>query len=302
MNAGLAPPPREIDHNRRGLLAPEQAAFIAKYRLLILLVYAIPLAMLGLAAASFFFRIAFEGHHDLVVRVLAAGAGLAVLAAMVAGGIVFWRRMGGAAQQNVTCIDGRVVWAGPPAMGVSRTGWAPAGLDGVPFALKQPVPVLPPGPYRFYLHNGYLVAAESPLDTSRSYSITQNASSMSFTTAAATSPRPPPLPVGDPGALVAGLAATMGFTWEDLQYHRQGMLSPRQGVGRVFVVEGPLSFTWTGNPRVSVTYWWEVGGRQFPIPLDWMWLAPMGVVYRCYVDAQSQRLLSMEPAGVPPDR
>jgi hypothetical protein len=73
------------------------------------------------------------------------------------------------------------------------------------------------------------------------------------------------------------------------------MLSPRQGSGRVLVVDGLISVDYTMHSRVSITYWWDVGGRRIEVPLAWLYAVPAGVAYRCYLDERTNRVVSLEP-------
>src|SRR6185437_1483622 len=111
---------------------------LAEQRQTTLLVYAIPLALLGLASASSLLKLPFEHGSDLAATLLSAGVALALLAATAAGGFFLWRRSRGVMNQNVTWTDGRVVWAGAPAVGNPRSGWVPAGVDGTLIPVKQP--------------------------------------------------------------------------------------------------------------------------------------------------------------------
>jgi hypothetical protein len=301
-----APHARDIDENRRGRLSAGQAAFIAKLKQSGLAVWmAIPLV--GLQVGGALLTTAFTGGGNVATAVLSGAAGVAVLAGTVLGALYLWRRRGTLAHQNITWLDGRMIWAGTPSPGGwssnAPAGWVPAGADGVPLPIQRAYgPMLPPGPWRFYFHDDRIVAAESPYDTTTYWSITQSPP-ISFTKFDGATLLPPsPLPVGDSGALLAVLTAGIPFTPEDLEHNRRGLLSSRQGAGRAFVVEGPLSLGWAMRTKIDIRYWWDVGGRRFEIPLPWIYLAPAGVVYRVYADERTERLLSMEPVTVPPDR
>jgi hypothetical protein len=294
---------RDIDDNRRGRLSPEQAAYLKSTQRTSLIVWMLPAVYLGLMAGGSTLTSAFDRRSSIGTILLDVAAGIAILVVTALGGLYFWKRKGTLAKSTVTFLDGRVAWAGTPNRwpGGPPAGWVPADTRGVPLAIKPPAPLLPPGAYRFYLCDQYLVAAESPLDPTTYWSITQS-SPMTLKLDGVTQMPPSPLPVGDAGALLAVLAGGMGFTREDLEHHRRGVLAPHQGMGRVMAIDGALSLAWAVRSKFDVDYRWEIGGRQFEIPLAWIWLAPPGVVYRCYIDQQSQRLLSLEPVTVRPDR
>ncbi len=277
---------RDIDENRSGRLSRAQADLIREQKKLSLALY-LGVPMIGLQIGL----VTLTGgkHAGGVESVLAVVTGVAILAGTALASLYLWRRKGTLAHERVTAVDGRVVWDGPVG------GWVPVGMNGARLAVAAGGPVLSPGPYRFYFHDDRLVGAESPLDATRFWSIAQIDP---FKLGAASGPRPPPLPIGNPEALRAGLASLLGFTADDLAHHRRGELSPRQGVGRVVAVEGTLAYAFTMHSRSSVTYHWDVGGRRFDIPLGWISKVPYNVVYRCYVDERSQRLLSLEPLGV----
>lgn len=300
-----APHTRDIDENRRGRLSAEQTAFIAKLKQSGLAMW-MGIPLVGLQMGGALLTTAFTGGRNIAIAVISGVIGVAVLAATVLGTLYLWRRRGTLAHPNVTWLDGRVIWAGTPRPGGwpndAPAGWVPARADGAPLPIQRAYgPMLPPGPWRFYFHDDRIVAAESPYDATTYWSVTQSPP-ISFTTFDGATILPPsPLPVGDPGALLAVLAAGIPFAWEDLEHNRRGQLSPRQGAGHALVVEGPLSLGWTMRTKVDIRYWWDVGRRRFEIPLSWSFLAPAGVVYRAYTDERTGRLLSMEPVTVPPD-
>jgi len=70
----------------------------------------------------------------------------------------------------------------------------------------------------------------------------------------------------------------------------------------VISIEGVLTIGWRMVGKANVVYRWEVGARTFEVPLAWLTAAPPGVRYRVYLDARSQRLLSLEPVPEPTAR
>jgi hypothetical protein len=296
-------PPRDIDDNRCGRLSAEQAAFVSKLKQSGLVIW-MALPVVGLNVGGGLLTGAFSHGSNVLVALLFALAGVAVLAGTAVASVALWRRGGKLAHTNVTWVDGRVAW-GPspnPLPGLPPAGWLAVRADGAPLPAPQAYgPVLPPGPWRFYLHDDRVVAAESPYDAATFWSITQNPPISYARASGVTSPPPAPLPVGDPGALVAAVAGGMGFTREDLDFNRRGQLSPRQGMGRAFCVAGVLTLSWEMRSKIDVRYGWHVGGRRFEVPLAWVPLAPPGVAYRAYFEERSGRLLSLEPATVPAD-
>jgi hypothetical protein len=280
---------RDVDHNRSGRLAPAQAAVIRKLQVTSMLIY-LGVPLIGLQVGGAALMGAFQAG-SIVLGVLVGAAGVAILVGTVLACVYRWRRQGRLAHENVTFVDGRVAWAGTP-----RT-WTPIAAGGAPLPALAGGPMLPPGPFRFYLHEDRIVAAESPLDATTYWSITQSSSSLFDPSAGSVQLPPAPFPVGDPEALRTVLADAMGFTHDDLDHYRRGELPHRMGAGRVVSVDGPLAIGWTMHSKVSVTYRWEVADRRFEVPLAWLQAAPPGVLYRCYVEERSQRLLGLEPLG-----
>jgi hypothetical protein len=286
---------RDIDHNRAGQLAPAQADVLRKVRRARALIY-MGLPVFGLYIGGAILAYGVDFRRSVALFILSSVAGLAVLAGTVAGALFAWRRASSLPHETVTSVDGRVVWAGAPLT------WTPVRPSGVPFASRVVAPLLPPGPYRFYLHDDQIVGAESPLDDATAWSVTQSAPLL-FMSDEASSVHPAPLPIGEPETFRAVLGQVIGFTAEDLAYHRRGTLSPRQGGGRVITVEGPLAVDYTMRSRRSVTYWWNVGGRRIEVPIAWLYAVPPGLHYRCYLDERTYRLVSLEPLGTAgPDR
>jgi hypothetical protein len=296
-------PSRDVDDNRRGRLSAAQAAFVSRLQRSSLMMWMVA-PFVGLNIGGALLSGAFTHLSEVLLAVLLGVGGVGVLAGTAVASVALWKRGGRLAHQNVTWIDGRVAWAQSPNPwpGLPSSGWVVLRADGAPMPVQQAYgPVLPPGPWRFYLHDDRIVAAESPYDATTFWSITQNPPIVYTRSSGVTSPPPAPLPVGDPGALVAAVAGGMGFTREDLDFNRRGQLSPRQGGGRALCVEGVLALSWEMRSKIDVRYGWHIGGRRFEVPLAWVPLAPPGVAYRAYFEERSGRLLGLEPATVPAD-
>ncbi|MFN7131690.1 MAG: hypothetical protein ACK4N5_06380 [Myxococcales bacterium] len=285
---------RDIDHNRAGRLAPAQAEVLRKVKRTGLLVYA-GIPMVTVQIGALLIASGLGARHGIVLAILSVVAGLAILGGTVVLVVALWRRKGRLQHEAVISADGYVIWSGSPQT------WTPIRPSGQPFSTQAGGPLLPPGRYRFYLYDEQIVGAESPLDGTTYWSLAQNAPPLLGVGRKASLLPPAPLPVAEPAALRAVLGQVLGFTAEDLDHHRRGELSPRQGGGRVVAVEGPLAHGYTMRGRYAVTYWCEVGGRRFEVPLAWLYAVPPGVAYRCYVDERSQRIVSLEPiASRPP--
>lgn len=233
--ADRADPPADLEHNRRGELSPAQRraldAIAGSTELGPLLLLVALLQVAGLLGAVVWML--------PLPRVLAGTLALVVTAAIVAGGGVLlarWRRARReavpATPERVAVVDGEVRWGGQHWQAVH----APAGLGGAA-ATSAPMPLapvaLPPGRYRFYVHEGKLVGAEVLAPGGGLWSVSSTLEAMGVgrsmwrTPSGAT--RQGPLSVGDPAQLMAVLAHALGFTADDLEQNRRGALSPRQG-------------------------------------------------------------------------
>lgn len=285
---------RDIDANRRGRLSRAQADLIKKQQRWTLLAY-IGVPLLGIQIAIGVFSEAPRGG-GVLAGLLYGAASIAVVAGTVLGSLLMWKRKDRLVHENVTAVDGWVAWTNVPLPWTAgHRAWAPIGPSGAPLPIAAGGPILPPGRWRFYLHDDRLVGAESPLDALACWSICQT-SPLLFTLNGSSVPPPAPLPVEDAEALRRVLGQTLGFTPDDLHHHRCGSLPPRQGSGSVISIEGALTVGWRMAGKADVRYRWEIGGRTFEVPLAWLMAAPPDVRYRVYLDARSQRMLSLEPA------
>jgi hypothetical protein len=290
---------RDIDANRRGQLSPSQSEVVKSLSGLTgCSTFALPLfgSIFGLSLGLTLVKLAFSTRG---LEAFGTGAvGVAVVAGTVVAAMRWWKKVPPPkypTNGTVTAIEGTVAWASVPSrVWQSRSAWTPHDATGLPLTSTAVGPWLPPGPWRFYLYGDQIVGAESPLDRSATWSNTQTVDLMRSTSA--TTPLPAtPLPVGDPEALLKILGDVVGFTPDELAYHRRGQLAPHQGTGDVLRIEGMLAAAWTVRGR-SCSYHWEVGGEKFDVPAAWMTAAPPGVFYRVYVHARARRPLSLEPA------
>jgi hypothetical protein len=310
----------DLEHNRHGTLSPAQADVVLALRrrayptaalgvLLLLWGYATPLFIVGFVVQARAWR--------FLPFALAGGALIAACVTLI------HRRIRRDARPQVpgeprvapgpvVALDGASVWT-------PDRGLHPVRADGAPLLPGYTVLLLPPGPWRFYLHQGDIVGAESPRDPNAWWSITQGGVLRSSSAYHSGAP-PAPLPVGDPAALLRAVSAALRFDADDLAHNRRGALSPRQGAGAVIAIEGMLESCversgtfavnkWlTGDGRAIPTppggmtaasshrAWWIVNGRTILVPLAAFWAVPPGLVWRVYLDAHTGRVLSAEPA------
>jgi hypothetical protein len=203
---------------------------------------------------------------------------------------------------------------------VPEYAWVPVRADGTLLVRRYCFVLLPPGPYRFYLCGDAVVGAESPYDPSTGWSMCQGGYGQGGVGYSGLPPAP--LPVGDPGALFRVVSDALRFDENDLAHNRRGSLSPRQGAGAVLVLDGVIeschqhnfgmmgaivsSMGTPGGRAVPMPHdppgfvgrlrtWWLVGGRAIWVPASVCWAVPVGVVYRVYLDARTERVVSVEP-------
>ena len=318
----------DIDDNRRGILSPGQAELLLntwratepRGPLLLWMWY----AFLGFGVVG-----------SLVEREWLAALVFAPIAAFLAAlATVAFRearqRRPLPPPATVIAVDGRVVWGAtgarhdlmPP---VARDwqpeyGWVPVRADGTLVVRQYCVLPLPPGPYRFYLCGDGIVGAEAPCDASAWWSINQGGYGSGGVSYSGSPPAR--LPVGDPEALFRVVSDALRFDENDLAYNRRGSLSPRQGAGAVVTLEGVIESC--GQPNFGVVgalassaaapggrvvlaprdppgfagrlrTWWLVGGRAIWVPSCAYWAVPPGLAYRVYLDARTERVVSVEP-------
>jgi hypothetical protein len=275
----------DIEHNRRGWLSPEQA------KVIISMDYATMMGTMFFLFAPVVAAFAVvQWAHDrggAGAYALAAVAGIAAIAFGIGGMLVFRGRMARRAQHvPVHAMDGEVSWNGQKWVAHGR---APHGLiDLVTFPL-------PPGPFRFYVYQGRIVGAESPLGPG-SFSLQQILGPSSIATMRSFVSSMTALPIGDRQALVAALAQSLGFTPEELEANRRGMLTPRQGYGAVTTLEGEAHFKWRLVSKFEPAHTFIViGASEVRIPFHFSAVFVPGLRYRLYCRAADGALVSLEP-------
>jgi hypothetical protein len=105
-----------------------------------------------------------------------------------------------------------------------------------------------------------------------------------------------PLPMGDRQALVNALGQSLGFTADDLEANRRGVLSPRQGGGPVRVLEAEAQLKWQIVSKLKPALTFIVAGdAELPIPFAFAAAFVPGLRYRLYCRAADGALVSLEP-------
>jgi hypothetical protein len=283
-------PPSDLDHNREGRLSPAQAAIVASMRYSNLLAtVAVPLLALNVLGVVTTVSAKASPWAGVAVFLVAGAACVAVSAWAVRRSRA--RAAARAAGVPVRAVEGHVAW--------SDTGWA--AYEDAPGGPRPLAPVLlPPGPFRVYLHDDQLVGAESRLGPG-SYSITQSLSlaSPSLRLVPTSVTTMTPLPVGDRAALARALARAGQFTPDDLTHHRRGRLSPRQGTGAVVRVEGQAQLRWSMPTKITVLTSLDVAGVSVPIARELASVVVPGLSYRIYRAADDGRVVGLEAIDPP---
>jgi hypothetical protein len=274
----------DIEHNRRGLLSPAQAQVVLSMDYAAMSAIALPVVGLtvGLGAMGWAHR---QGSG--VAYLVAAAIGVVALALGVLGMFATRARSARKAQQTpVVAMDGTVSWNGHKWV---AHGHGPAG------AVELVTFPLPPGPFRFYVHDGRIVGAESRLGPG-SFSLQQILAPSSLASMQSMVSTMTPLPVGDRPALLGALAQTLGFSDQDLEANRRGALTPRQGQGTVTAVEGEAQYRWKIRSKLEPAHSFIViGGHEIRMPHALAAVFVPGLRYRLYLRAGDGALVSLEP-------
>ena len=318
----------DIEHNRRGSLSPGQAELLLntwratepRGPLLLWMWY----AFLGFGVVG-----------SLVEREWLAALVFAPIAAFLAAlATVAFRearqRRPLPPPATVIAVDGRVVWGAtgarhdlmPP---VARDwqpeyGWVPVRADGTLVVRQYWRPAPAPRAVSVPSLPVWDRCAEAPCDASAWWSMNQGGYGSGGVSYSGSPPAR--LPVGDPEALFRVVSDALRFDENDLAYNRRGSLSPRQGAGAVVTLEGVIESC--GQPNFGVVgalassaaapggrvvlvlrdppwfagrlrTWWLVGGRAIWVPSCAYWAVPPGLAYRVYLDARTERVVSVEP-------
>ena len=225
------------------------------------------------------------GLYLAAAIVLGAGLTAAAIRGTLAVRTQMLRRLTSAPLQ---VLDGAVSWNG---QWVAHGHTAAGPVELIPVAL-------PPGPYRFYVHERRIAGAESPLGPGF-FSLQQVFPPRSFRDHLLyprSLSRMTPLPVGDPQTLMAALSQTLGFSAADLDANRRGWLSPAQGQGAAVAIEGPAQLKWVLRSKLRpADCYIVIGTEEIPIPFQFSGVFVPGLTYRVYRRASDGALLSLEP-------
>jgi hypothetical protein len=262
----------DVAANRTGRLSPAQAAVVVSME------YGTMMASVGvpMGALSALGIVTMAAYTvSPVVGVVA----FAVAAGPVAAG-AWWavKRVRAGAKDRaqatgVRAVDGFVAWAG--------AAWtAFAGAVGHASAPSLGPLVLPPGPFRFYLHGARIVGAESPLGPG-AWSIAQILEPPSLATSMTMSgtTRMTALPLGDRGMLAAAIAHACPFTPEDGAFTR----------------EGPVQVRWRMRDKMTVLQFLVLGDEEIPVTPALAGAVVPGLAYRVHRSARDRRVLGVEP-------
>jgi hypothetical protein len=271
----------DLEANRRGFLSAEQATVVVSMQYATLVG---PLLVLCLAGTVGSVGAMVATRHGGLYFVAAIALGIPVVALGVWGAFAIRTRARRRAMHTpIRAVDGTVSWDG--RQWIARDA---GGASLVTFAL-------PPGPYRFYVHEGRIVGAESPLGPG-SFSIQEVLVRPQYWTLVPWSiTRMTALPVGDRATLLGALAQTLGFSPADLDANRRGALSPAQGAGAVVTVDGTAQFKWDAPTKITIRHYLVVGQTEIRIPEKLGAVVVPGLHYRVYRRACDGVLVSLEP-------